>query len=210
LRRALRQETFDLLVLDWNVSRLDGLELLMWLRAVQKNQSPVILLSCRNSERDVIRALAVAADDYIVKPFRPLELCARVQKLLTRRTLVPSDVDRFDGWTFDRLTSTVLIELPGAEPRTVSLTDREFRLALALFRHLGKLVSRSYLLESVGKDCDEIMSRRLDSYIYRLRSKLDLHSPRGMRLLTVYGQGYRLELADAEQLPNKKDPHEGH
>lgn len=200
LRRALRHETFDLLVLDWNVPDLDGIELLHWLRNYQKNEVPVIVLSSRSAERDVTRALSIGADDYVSKPFRALELCARVRRLLIRRGAVESDSDRFDGWAFDRLTCSVTISLPSdAQPQTIALTDREFRLALALFRHMGKLVSRSYLLERVGQDGDEALSRSLDSHIYRLRNKLGLHSPRGLRLLTVYGQGYRLEVTDSAQ-----------
>jgi DNA-binding response OmpR family regulator len=197
LRRSLRQETFDLLVLDWNVPDLDGIELLQWLRNYQKNEVPVLILSSRSAERDVTRALSIGADDYVSKPFRAMELCARVRRLLVRRGTVAGDADRFDGWAFDRLTCSVTITLPDAEPQTVTLTDREFRLALALFRHMGKLVSRSYLLERVGQDGDEALSRSLDSHIYRLRNKLGLHSPRGLRLLTVYGQGYRLEVTDS-------------
>jgi DNA-binding response OmpR family regulator len=207
LRRSLRHETFDLLVLDWNVPDLDGIELLHWLRNYQKNEVPVIVLSSRSAERDVTRALSIGADDYVSKPFRALELCARVRRLLIRRGAVTNDSDRFDGWAFDRLSCSVSISLPDAPPQSIVLTDREFRLALALFRHMGKLVSRSYLLERVGQDGDEALSRSLDSHIYRLRNKLGLHSARGLRLLTVYGQGYRLEATDSAQSFSQADRH---
>ncbi|RYZ08535.1 MAG: response regulator transcription factor, partial [Comamonadaceae bacterium] len=84
LRRALRHERFDLLVLDWNVPDLDGIELLHWLRNFQDSDIPVILVSARTAERDVAGAFGIGADDYVVKPFRTLELCARIDRLMER------------------------------------------------------------------------------------------------------------------------------
>lgn len=193
LRRSLRKETYDLLVLDWNVPDLDGVELLHWLRNFLKSEVPVIMLSSRSSERDVAGALGVGADDYVVKPFRTLELCARIRRLMTRRPPAAIDVERFGSWNFDRAQLSVHFTGPNGATQHISLTDREFRLALALFRHTGQPVSRAYLLESLGVHGQEMPSRALDSHVYRLRSKLSLHSASGMRLQTVYGRGYRLE-----------------
>ena len=187
----------DLLVLDWNVPGLAGVELLRWLRTWQADQVPTLMLSSRASEHDVAEALNLGADDYIVKPFRPLELRARVQRLMARRLpVVPSDGERFGRWEFDRLTRSVLIHpAPGEDTPAErhALTDREFSLALTLFQHMGGIVSRAHLLESAGYSSEELPSRTLDSHIYRLRSKLGLEAARGLSLRTVYGRGYRLE-----------------
>ena len=196
LRRSLRQETYDLLVLDWNVPDLDGVELLNWLRNFQKNEVPVIMLSSRSSERDVAAALGVGADDYVVKPFRTLELCARVRRLMIRRPLAATNVDRFGTWKFDHPNLCVQFSEPDGTTQRIALTDREFRLALALFRHIGQPVSRAYLLETLGVQGEEMPSRALDSHVYRLRNKLSLHSASGLRLQTVYGRGYRLVRVD--------------
>jgi DNA-binding response OmpR family regulator len=197
LQGVLRRESFDLLVLDWNVPGLEGVELLKWLRTWQRDLVPVLMLSSRASEQDVVQALNFGADDYIVKPFRPLELRARVQRLMARRTPVAqSDQERFGRWEFDRLTQSVLIHPvapPGAPAERHALTDREFKLALTLFQHIGGVVSRAHLLESAGYSSEELPSRTLDSHIYRLRSKLGLEAERGLSLRTVYGRGYRLE-----------------
>ena len=77
LRMALRQHSFDLLVLDWYVPGLDGLELLQWLRVHRRLTVPVVMLSGRGSEHDIAQALESGASDYVVKPFKPLELLAR-------------------------------------------------------------------------------------------------------------------------------------
>jgi DNA-binding response OmpR family regulator len=207
LRRSLRQETYDLLVLDWNVPDLDGADLLNWLRNFQKSEVPVIMLSSRSSERDVASALGIGADDYVVKPFRTLELCARIRRLVARRPVATStEVERFEDWKFDHPSLSVNFTTPDGTIQRISLTDREFRLALALFRHTGQPVSRAYLLETLGVHGEEMPSRALDSHVYRLRNKLSLHSASGLRLQTVYGRGYRLVRVDASRGPDNADP----
>lgn len=202
LRRALRLDTFDLLVLDWSVPDLDGIDLLRWLRDHQKDTTPVLMLSMHGSERQIAQALDEGANDYVVKPFRTMELCARIRRLLrqhsdatqAKATTTQPSLERYGAWLFDRGLLTV--ESPTAcsdIPQRCQLTDREFQLALALFRHIGQPVSRSYLLEHASHRGETPSSRALDSHIYRLRSKLGLHPANGVRLQTLYGQGYRLE-----------------
>lgn len=197
LRDALRTESFDLLVLDWNVPDLDGLQLLAWLRRQRESTVPVVMLSARNSERDAVRALDAGADDYIIKPFRPLELAARLRRLVApAQSTAKGAQERFGSWLFDHSASSVQFQLAAGEhSRWVSLSDSEFHMALALFRNLGRPVSRAHLLERVGRE-GEPASRALDSQIYRLRTKLRLDVENGLRLHTVYGQGYRLEFCE--------------
>jgi DNA-binding response OmpR family regulator len=207
LRLALRRETFDLLVLDWNVPDLDGVDLLRWLRQHQQSAVPVIMLSSRSSERDVAAALSLGADDYLVKPLRPLELAARIKRLLVKQEAdVWKPVQRFGAWVFDRASSSVQIEQEGGSQR-FELTDRDFRLALALFRNLGRPVSRAYLMESMGLNGD-LQSRALDTQIYRLRSRLGLGPSRGLQLQTVYGQGYRLKYFNENDNEPDSEPRE--
>ncbi len=193
LRRALRSETFDLLVLDWNVPDLDGLDLLRWVREYRESRVPIIMLSSRGAECDVAEALANGADDYLIKPLRPLELAARIRNLLrkTQPRAQQRTVERFGYWEFDRTNSVARLVHPSSQCE-IELTEREFRLALALFGNLGQTVSRNYLMERMGID-GESPSRSLDSQIYRLRTKLGLRPAHGVRLQTIYGQGYRLE-----------------
>jgi len=194
LRRVLRRETFDLLLIDWNMLDLDSIELLRWLRQQQESWVPVLVLSSRASEHDVASAFDAGADDYVVKPFRPAELVARVRRLLTpRQPAGAALVECFGSWMFERGSSSVRI-VDGATlpPLQVTLTDSEFRLALALFRNMGKTVSRAYLLQCARHN-GEAPTRVIDTHVYRLRAKLGLNTERGLRLRSVYGQGYRLE-----------------
>ena len=210
LRRALRLDTFDLLILDWTVPDLDGIDLLRWLRDFQKDETPVLMLSVHGSERQIAEALDEGANDYVVKPFRSLELCARVRRLLKQHsdktqasaaTQTPLQ-ERYGAWLFDRGLLVVEITSPSsAIPLRCQVTDREFRMALALFRHIGRPVSRSYLLEQASHRGEALSSRALDSHIYRLRSKLGLHPSNGIQLQTVYGQGYRLEWVRTPVVP---------
>ena len=201
LRKAIRSETFDLLVLDWSMPDLDGIDLLRWLRGFQKDSTPVLMLSMHGSDRQIATALDEGADDYVVKPFRTLELCARIRRLLKHHGDVKQAAtshhaairERYGAWLFDRGQLVVEVDSPEGGKTRCEVSDREFRMALALFRHLGQPVSRSYLLEQ-GSPRDEALSTRaLDSHIYRLRSKLRLQPENGVRLQTVYGRGYRLE-----------------
>jgi DNA-binding response OmpR family regulator len=205
LRSALRTESFDLLVLDWNVPDLDGLQLLNWLRRQRESTVPVVMLSSRNSERDAVCALDAGADDYIVKPFRPLELAARLRRLVSPPQPASTGTqERFGRWLFDRSMSSVQFQLAAGEHvRWVSLSDSEFHMALALFRNLGRTVARAHLLERVGRD-GEPSSRALDSQIYRLRTKLRLNVENGLRLHAVYGQGYRLEFCEHDGVDERE------
>lgn len=197
LRRALRRETFDLLLLDWNIPDLDGADLLRWLRDHARNSTRVIMLSARTSEGGVAAALGWGADDYVTKPYRPLELCARIRRLVQHTPQAYVEQECFGNWRFDRAGMLLCHDAAGgqAAPLCVPLTDRELRLALTLFRNAGKVVSRGHLLDSAGYDGDS-MSRLLDSHIYRLRTKLSRHSEGLLHLQTVYGQGYRLAIHD--------------
>ena len=196
LRRSLRTETFDVLVLDWMMPDLDGFDLLNWLRTERNDQTPVIMLSVRAAERDVAAALALGADDYIFKPFRPLELRARVARLFERShksRLGPAS--RFGRWDFDSSTNVVKYRADapeGTKSEEVRLTEKEFKFALTLFRNLDKPVSRGHLLAAAGYSSESI-TRSLDIHIYRLRNKLRLDGGRDVQLRTVYGQGYRLQ-----------------
>ena len=102
----------------------------------------------------------------------------------------------FGDWLFDHHTMEAIYDNPERSGRALrcTLSEREFRLALGLFRNSGKLISRSHLLASLGYSVADMTTRLLDNHIYRLRSKLGLNHERGVHLQTIYGHGYRLQL----------------
>ena len=192
LRTALGRETFDLLILDWNVPDMTGLDILNWAAANVEHRPPVLFVTSRSDEADIVQALNAGADDYVVKPFRTAELLARMGALLRRHAQpAGTPVETFGRYRFDSKSFSVTID---GEP--VVLTQKEFELGLVFFRNLDRALSRAYLLEKVWGQNPDLLTRTLDVHVSRIRVKLGLRPEQGFRLAPVYAFGYRLESLD--------------
>lgn len=194
LLRALRRETFDLLVLDWQVPDVTGVEVVRWVREHDGHRIPVLLLTSRATEKDIVEGLAAGADDYMVKPIRVGELVARARALLRRCYPEAERATTLEVgiYSFDLLARQVSIN-----GNAVDLKRMEFDLALFLFNNLGRLVSRGHLIDAVWGQGVDVGSRSLDTHMSRLRTKLELRPQQGFRLSSVYNHGYRLEMIEA-------------
>jgi DNA-binding response OmpR family regulator len=190
LMTALRRDTFDLLVLDWNLPDASGIEMIEWVKENNPAPPPILLLTSRSDEADIVTGLNAGADDYVIKPAQASVLLARVAALLRRAYPDRSvgGVEVFDAYRFDVPAGVLTI---GGEP--VSLTAKEFGLAHILFRNTHRALSRTHLLEAVWGRNPDLPSRTLDMHISRVRSKLHLRPENGFRLAPVYSYGYRLE-----------------
>lgn len=192
LRRALQRETFDLLILDWHLPDISGPEIVCWVRATLEDRVPILFVTNRQEERDIIDGLACGADDFMIKPIRPGELSARVGALLRRTHAKEQEEYLWGSYRF--VPSIRRAELDG---RSVALTTKEFDLALFFFKNQGRLLSRAHILDSVWGPSNpagtELMSRSLDTHISKIRRILELRPENGFRLGPVYGQGYRFE-----------------
>jgi DNA-binding response OmpR family regulator len=195
LLAELRRGTFDLLLLDWNLPGLSGLEVTQWARTHLEPSPAIIMLTAREAADDAVAALEAGADDFIVKPVDPRVLAARVEAVARRVYRAPEgrQATRIAGYAFDPLTRTVT----WAGGQAV-LTDREFQLALILFRNLHRQLARAYLLETIWGWSSEVQTRTLDAHVSKVRRKLDLRPENGFRLTPVYSYGYRLERLDRE------------
>ncbi len=191
LVKAVGRDTIDLFVLDWRVPRMSGLEVLKHIRNVRGLKEPVLFLTSRTDEQDITEALNAGADDYCTKPVRPQEFLARISALL-RRTYP----DRNDqqttrnllGYLFNKLDNSVHFS-----DENVTLSEKEFKLALFLFENHERAVSRERLMQEVWGGEGDALSRSLDVHISWLRKKLDLAaSSQNLRLKPIYGFGYRL------------------
>ena len=188
--RFLRNNEVDLVVLDWQLPGMTGLEVLHWIRGNLGREPAVLFLTSRVLEVDVVRALEAGADEYVVKPFRTIELAARIGALL-RRTSRNEKVENaiaVGPYMFDVTRRNVSLH-----GKAIELTAKEFDVAAFLFANVGRAVSRDMLAKLAwGRELDST-SRTVDTHIYRLRRKLCLHSTNGVRLSTVYTHGYRLD-----------------
>lgn len=194
LLRALRRETFDLLIVDWELPDMAGPEVVRWVRQHIGPQLPILFVTNRQTERDIVEGLGSGADDFMVKPVRIGELTARVSALLRRAyPATTGGVQEFGRYRF--LSDTRAIEIDGV---AVELKNREYELALFLFQNMGRLLSRDHLKEIIWGQVGDVMSRSLDTHISRLRTLLDLRPSNGFILSAVYGVGYRFEAIDAE------------
>ncbi len=190
LLNRLRQDMFDLIVIDWNMPGLSGIEVLGHIRQGPLAKVPVLMVTSRSDEIDIVAGLAAGADDYIAKPLLPAVFLARVDAALRRSHLNrPKATEaRFGHYVFDLPTETVAVR---GEP--VKLTAKELTLALTLFENQSRPLSRSWLLETIWGASPDVETRTLDAHISRIRAKLSLRAENGFRILPVYSYGYRLE-----------------
>ncbi len=183
--------TPDLVILDWMLPGIDGLEVLRSIR--QKAATPVLMLSARSEEIDRVVGLEVGADDYLTKPFSMRELVARVHALLRRSEYVWAAVEAdrrsiqapLDCGPLRLIPSDYLALLEGAP---LELTRTEFDLLCLLVRNPGRAFSRTYLLETIWGENYISGDRSVDNAILRLRRKL---GPFGDSIETMWGVGYR-------------------
>ncbi|MGV2287359.1 response regulator transcription factor [Trinickia sp. YCB016] len=195
LVKQLRRQTFDLLVLDWNVPDMSGEDVLNWVRQSVSDRLPVLFMTSRSRETDITSMLNIGADDYVVKPVPAAVLLARVGALLRRAYQLNPAVTKevFGEFEFD--LSAKHVRVKGA---AVTLTQKEFELALLLFQHLSRPLSRAHILDVIWKQAADIPSRTMDTHVSMLRAKLGLRPENGYRLTPIYGYGYRLERLEQE------------
>ena len=181
----------DLVVLDLMLPGMDGLEVMRRLRDLgggRRARVPVILLTARGEEPDRLVGLRLGADDYVVKPFSPAELVARVDAVLRRTDPAPDPGEVLDLGALRIEPGSRRVLLDGTE---VPLTQREFDLLLHLARHPGQVFSRDQLMEAVWRFAFYTDTSTVTVHVRRLRAKLERDPARPERLQTVWGVGYR-------------------
>ena len=193
----LRTGGWDALILDLMLPGVDGLEICRQARAMA-TYTPIIITSARSSEVHRILGLELGADDYLVKPFSVLELVARVKALLRRADAMARNQRNeagaleLNGVRLDPLTRQAYVE-----GRPLDLTPREFDLLYFFIKHPGKVFSRLDLLNQVWGYQHDGYEHTVNTHINRLRAKIEADPAEPLRILTVWGKGYRF--APAEQ-----------
>ncbi|QIG54066.1 response regulator [Altererythrobacter sp. BO-6] len=204
-RSALARERPDLILLDIMMPGEDGLSLTRHLAETQR--IPVILLTARGEAMDRILGLEMGADDYVVKPFEPRELVARIRTVLRRATLDPMTAQasedwryHFEGWQLDPLKR----RLTDPEGTLVPISTAEFRMLRAFLDYPREVLDRDRLLDMVQGREAHLFDRAVDNQVSRLRRKLEADSRDPQLILTVRGGGYRLA-ADVSRVTSKGD-----
>lgn len=191
--KALHEDQYDLALLDWEVPDMSGREVLESLK-LKGTYPPVVFLTGRDAEEDVIAVIESGADDYIVKPPNPKVLVARINALYRRSNPKASELTLMN---YGNLTVDFAKRIFSLDDVAIKLTEKELDLALYFFSQVGILLSRAHLTKVVWGTTPDIDTRTLDVHVSHLRGKLKLLPEFGWRLISVYHQGYRLERLEA-------------
>lgn len=191
--KLCEQEEMDLILLDIMMPGMDGLEMCRRIREI--NNVPIIILSARSSELDKIKGLTIGADDYVTKPFNPLELSARVKSQLRRfrelnpqSSRLPEDTLQIRGLEINKNNHRVLLD--GEE---IHLTPIEFDILYLLASHPGKVFATDEIFELVWKEKVYEANNTVMVHIRRLRSKMKEDTRQDKIITTVWGVGYKIE-----------------
>lgn len=190
---AIRERSPNLIVLDLMLPKVDGIEVMRRIREEFGERVPVIMLTARGQETDRIYGLELGADDYVVKPFSPAELVARVKAVLRRSKDTPliggigQTID-FDGLSIDSTTRQVCVG-----DQNVELTATEFNLLFFLAAHPRQVFSRDKLLENVWGYSNYVDPSTVTVHIRRLREKIEIDPGNPRCLVTVWGVGYKFD-----------------
>lgn len=186
--KALESERFDLLMVDWMLPDGSGADVLQWIRQNLPQDVPVVVVTSRDDEQTVVAALRAGADDYVVKPPKPMELLARLEAVARRTRQNGLPTLKMGAVEIDVQSHRLSIQ-----GKPITLTQKEFDLSVYLFQTPGKLLSRDHLLNKIWGIHADVDTRTVDTHISRLRKKLFLDGSLGWKLVPVYGYGYRLD-----------------
>ncbi|MCY9594093.1 DNA-binding response regulator [Paenibacillus chitinolyticus] len=189
----MAEQTVHLVILDIMMPGMDGLQVCMKIR--EKQMTPILMISAKDGDLDKITGLMTGADDYVVKPFNPLELIARVKSLLRRayfqaQASVPAEehTTRIGSLLIDKQTHTVT-----ANGRLVKLTPIEFGILSLLATHPGRVFSSEEIFEKIWKEKYFESTNSVTVHISRLRDKLEKEMEGEKIIHTIWGVGYKLE-----------------
>ena len=191
--KVLKKENVDLLVIDVMMPRLDGIRATLKIR--EENSLPIIILSAKSEDADKILGLNVGADDYVTKPFNPLELVARVKSQIRRYTKLGSTVvdTKKSVYTVGGLTIDDDLKEVTVDGETVKLTPIEYNILLLLVKNQGKVFSIDQIYESIWNEDAIGADNTVAVHIRHIREKIEINPKEPRYLKVVWGVGYKIE-----------------
>lgn len=190
-----KDRSINLIVLDITLPGKSGLEICTSLKR-QNNNTPIILLTAKDTEIDKIVGFALGADDYVTKPFSPRELMARVKAILRRTTKGQENVDEI---CFGEVSVNIVKHIVKVNGEEVKLKPKEFELMKILVLNPGVVLTRDALLQKIwGDDYFDVETRTIDVHMRRLRKKIEQNSRKPVYLKTVHGIGYKFKPVDTK------------
>ena len=186
---ALKRNTYDVVLADWNMPGETGLDVLRWTMDTLDHPPAFILITSRTEKSDIVRGLEMGATDYIVKPESSEVILARIEAAARRGKRDAKDrFEDFGDYRIDRLKQAIQFN-----EEQIKLTAKEFAVALLFFENLNRPLSRSYIFGQVWGGSLDVETRTLDMHISRVRSKMGLRPQNGYVIQTVFGFGYRMD-----------------
>lgn len=191
--KVLKETPIDLLVIDVMMPRLDGIRATLKIR--EENNIPIIILSAKSEDADKILGLNVGADDYVTKPFNPLELVARVKSQLRRYTSLGSTVKNENEaiYTTGGLSINDDLKEVTVDGETVKLTPIEYNILLLLVKNQGKVFSIEQIYESIWNEDAIGADNTVAVHIRHIREKIEINPKEPRYLKVVWGVGYKIE-----------------
>src|SRR5215216_6275836 len=188
---AFQRQEPDFVILDLMLPEVDGLTLTRWLR--DRSNVPIIMLTARRGEVDRIAGLELGADDYVVKPFSPQELVSRVRAVMRRLGREQDAAENERALSFSNLSIDPKSRVVTVKESPIELTAKEFDMLYLLARHPKQVFTREQLLERIWGGAQYIDPGTVTVHVRRLREKIEADPSKPMRLLTVWGVGYKFE-----------------
>ena len=193
--KVLENEPVDLLVIDVMMPKLDGIRATLKIR--EANNMPIIILSAKSEDADKILGLNIGADDYVTKPFNPLELIARVKSQIRRYTKLGSTASTEQGeiYTIGGLCVNDELKEVTVDGETVKLTPLEYNILLLLVRNQGKVFSINQIYESIWNENAIGVDNTVAVHIRHIREKIEINPKEPRYIKVVWGIGYKIDKA---------------
>jgi len=193
---ALHGKNFDLAVVDWMLPGMSGLGFVKYLHTAESLHPATLMVTAKSEPEDIIEALEAGADDYVVKPFDPGVLMARVRALLRRQTVLSNEAKGIKAESASLLVAgNIILDIEKHEAscagEPLNLTVSEFKLLANLIRNRGRVMTRAMLVAEIQGEGISVVGRTIDTHVFGLRKKL---ASSGDLIDTVRGVGYRVKI----------------